>query len=158
MHRAHRASCHLLCPVFREARSRWHAEAVGTCDGEARLRRRPAFYSVRHRRLLGLKQAREQSRRAIESAKRNETLEAAAGSAVNEALREAEFGNFKEARGVAASAIQLSQGGRYVRGAAGLSLAIAEDVAEAQKIADALAKEFPGTPSSMSTGCPRFAP
>ena len=55
-----------------------------------------------------------------------------------EALREAEFGNFKEARGVAASAIQLSQGGRYVRGAAALSLAITGDVAQAQKIADAL--------------------
>jgi len=90
-----------------------------------------------------LKQAREESRRAIESAKHNETLEAAAGSAVNEALREAEFGNFKEARGVAASAIQLSQGGRYVRGAAALSLAIAGNVAQAQEIADALAKEFP---------------
>jgi len=90
-----------------------------------------------------LKQAREDSRRSVESAKHNGTLEVAATWAVDEALREAEFGNIPEARSAAASAIQLSQGGRYVRGVAALALARAGDTPQAQKIADALAKEFP---------------
>jgi tetratricopeptide (TPR) repeat protein len=90
-----------------------------------------------------LKGARENSRRAVESAKHNGTPEVAATWAVNEALREAEFGNFLEARNAAASAIQLSQGGRYVLGIAALALARAGDTAQAQKIADALAKNFP---------------
>ncbi len=90
-----------------------------------------------------LKQAREDSRRAVESAKHNSTPEVAATWAANEALREAEFGNFPEARRAAASAIQLSQGGRYVLGVAALALVRAGDAPQAQKIADALAKEFP---------------
>jgi eukaryotic-like serine/threonine-protein kinase len=90
-----------------------------------------------------LKQARQNSLRAVESAKRNGMLELAATWTANGALREAEFGNFPEARSAAVTAIQLSQGGRYVRGVAALALAIAGDTPQAQKIADALAKEFP---------------
>ena len=90
-----------------------------------------------------LKQARENSRRAVESAKHNGTLEVAADWAANEALREAAFGDFPEGRSAAASAIQLSQGGRYVRSVAALALAMAGDTPQAQKIADAVAKEFP---------------
>jgi serine/threonine protein kinase/tetratricopeptide (TPR) repeat protein len=89
-----------------------------------------------------LKQAREYSRRAAESAQHSGTTEVAAAWVVNEALREAEFGNLAEARRGAAAAIQLSPGGRYTRGAAALALARAGDNAQAQSIADKLAKAF----------------
>jgi serine/threonine protein kinase/tetratricopeptide (TPR) repeat protein len=90
-----------------------------------------------------LKQAREYSRRAAESAQHSGTTEVAAAWMVNEALREAEFGNLAEARRGAAAAIQLSPGGRYTRGAAALALARAGDNAQAQSIVDKLAKAFP---------------
>jgi serine/threonine protein kinase len=90
-----------------------------------------------------LKQAREYSQRAAESARHNGTMEVAAGWVVNEGLREAEFGNFSEARRAAASAVQLSPGSRYIRSVAALVQARAGDASEAQKTADALAKEFP---------------
>ena len=90
-----------------------------------------------------LKQARDYSLRAAESARHNGTVEVAATWIVDEALQEAEFGNFAEARHAAASAIQLSPGGRYTRGVAALALARAGDNSQAQSIADKLAKEFP---------------
>jgi serine/threonine protein kinase/tetratricopeptide (TPR) repeat protein len=90
-----------------------------------------------------LKQAREYSRRAAESARDNGTMEVAAGWVVNEALREAEFGNLAEARRGAAAAIQVSPGGRYTRGAAALALARAGDNAQAQSIVDKLVTAFP---------------
>ena len=90
-----------------------------------------------------LKQAREYSRRAAESAQRSGTMEVAAGWMVNEALREAEFGNPSEARQAAASAIQLSPHSRYIRAIASLALARAGDNSQSQKIADDLTREFP---------------
>jgi tetratricopeptide (TPR) repeat protein len=90
-----------------------------------------------------LKQAREYSQRAVESAQRNGTREVAAGWAVNQAFREAEFGNFSIARQEAASALQLAHGGRYVRALAALTLVRAGDTSQAQKIADDLAKTCP---------------
>jgi serine/threonine protein kinase/tetratricopeptide (TPR) repeat protein len=90
-----------------------------------------------------LKRAREYSQRAVESAQHNGTMEVAAGWVANEGLREAEFGNFSEARRAAASAVQLSPGSRYIHGVAALVQARAGDASEAQKTADALAKEFP---------------
>jgi eukaryotic-like serine/threonine-protein kinase len=90
-----------------------------------------------------LKQAREFSQRAMESEDRYRAKEGAAGWAVNEALREAEFGNSAESRGAAASAQQLAPRGFYVRAIAALALARVGDAAQAQKIADDLAKNFP---------------
>jgi serine/threonine protein kinase len=90
-----------------------------------------------------LKQAREYSRRASESAQRSGTMEVAAGWIVNEALREAEFGNPSEARQAAASAIQLSPHSRYIRAIASLALARAGDNSQSQKIADDLTRDFP---------------
>jgi serine/threonine protein kinase/tetratricopeptide (TPR) repeat protein len=90
-----------------------------------------------------LKQAREYSRRAAESALHNGTKEVAAAWVVNEALREAEFGNSAEARQRATAAIQLSPSGSYIRAVAALVLARAVDDSQAQGIADKLAKEFP---------------
>jgi serine/threonine protein kinase/tetratricopeptide (TPR) repeat protein len=90
-----------------------------------------------------LKQAREFSQRAMESEDRYGAKEGAAGWAVNEALREAEFGNSAESRGAAASAHQLAPRGFYVRAIAALALARVGDAAQAQRIADDLAKNFP---------------
>jgi serine/threonine protein kinase/tetratricopeptide (TPR) repeat protein len=90
-----------------------------------------------------LKQARGFSQRAVESEDRYGAKEGAAGWAVNEALREAEFGNSAESRGAAASAQQLAPRSFYVRAIAALALARVGDAAQAQKIADDLAKNFP---------------
>ena len=91
-----------------------------------------------------LRQAREYSRRAAESAQRNGTMEIAALRVVTGALREAEFGDFPEASRAAALAIQLSPKGRYTRGVVALVLARAGDTAQAQKIVTQLANlEFP---------------
>jgi serine/threonine protein kinase/tetratricopeptide (TPR) repeat protein len=90
-----------------------------------------------------LRQARGYSRLAIESARHNGTMEIAAQWAADEALREAEFGNFAEARRSATAAMQMSPNGRYIRAVAALALARAGDVTQAQSVADKLAKEFP---------------
>jgi eukaryotic-like serine/threonine-protein kinase len=90
-----------------------------------------------------LKQAREYSRRAVESARQNGTLEVAAGWAGNAALREAEFGNPAQAHSAAASTMRLAPAGRYTRCVASLALARAADVSQSQSIADKLAAEFP---------------
>jgi tetratricopeptide (TPR) repeat protein/predicted Ser/Thr protein kinase len=90
-----------------------------------------------------LSQAREYSRRAIESSRHNGTMEVAAEWAANEAVREAEFGNFVEARRSATVALQTSPSARYIRAVAVLALARAGDVTQAQSVADKLAKEFP---------------
>jgi eukaryotic-like serine/threonine-protein kinase len=90
-----------------------------------------------------LKQAREYSQRAVQSAQRNATREVAAGWAVSEALREAEAGNSSLARQAATSAIQLAPHGRYVQAVAALALVRAGDTTQAQKIADDLARNYP---------------
>jgi eukaryotic-like serine/threonine-protein kinase len=90
-----------------------------------------------------LKRAREYSRRAAESAQRNGTLEVAAQWVVTGGLREAEFGNFREARRAGTLAFQLSPKSRYTRSVVALVLARAGDKAQAQRIATQLATEFP---------------
>jgi tetratricopeptide (TPR) repeat protein len=90
-----------------------------------------------------LKKAREYSQRAVESARRNGTGETAAGWAVYEAFREAEVGNSALARQAAGKALQLAPRGRYVHAIAALALIRAGDIAQAQKIADELAKTYP---------------
>ena len=90
-----------------------------------------------------LKQARDYSQHATEVAKRAGTTEVAAGWIINSAFREAEFGNFSEARHAAASAIQFVPRSRYVPAQAALVLARSGDVAQAQRLADQLATDFP---------------
>jgi tetratricopeptide (TPR) repeat protein len=90
-----------------------------------------------------LKQARDYTRRAAESAEHNGNKEVASVYILDNALREAEFGNFAESHRAAVSAIQLAPNGRYVRAVAAFVLARAGDTAQAQKLADTLEKEFP---------------
>jgi len=90
-----------------------------------------------------LKKGREYSRRAVDSAIRNGTMEVVAVRVVTGALWEAIFGNSAEAKKGAASAIHIAPRGRYIRGVVALALAVAGDNAQAQRLAAELAKEYP---------------
>ena len=89
-----------------------------------------------------LAKAREFSRRAVELARQNEQNGTAAGWQTNQALREAEFGHFDQSRKDAAAASALASD-RFTQVLGALALARAGDSAQAQKIADNVAKEFP---------------
>lgn len=84
--------------------------------------------------------ARELSQRAVESSKRAGAAEMAGAWRANEALREAEVGNFARARQRAAEALALSDG-QSVRILVALALARAGDTAQAQKLAAQLDQE-----------------
>jgi serine/threonine protein kinase/tetratricopeptide (TPR) repeat protein len=82
------------------------------------------------------------SRRAIDSAKHNDQKESAALWQLEAALREAELGNSAEARQQAKAALALaSNHDSQILGA--LALARAGDSAQAAKMADDLAKQYP---------------
>jgi tetratricopeptide (TPR) repeat protein len=86
--------------------------------------------------------ARELSRRAIDSAKRNDQKESAALWQLVAALREAELGNSSEARQQVKTALALaSNHDSQILGA--LAFARAGDSAQAAKMADDLAKRYP---------------
>jgi len=89
-----------------------------------------------------LAKARAQFRRAVASAEEAKERERAASHEAETALHEALFGNQLQARHLAASALQRS-GGRDVRYAAALALAIAADSAKTQALADDLVRSFP---------------
>jgi tetratricopeptide (TPR) repeat protein len=112
----------------------------GTTTGEDEMLSALSDTEAYHGRL---KRAGENSRRAAELAARAGTSEVAAAWIVNSAFREAEFGNFAEARRTASSALQLAPHSRYVPAMAALVLARSGDTGPAQKIADGLAKDFP---------------
>ncbi len=89
-----------------------------------------------------LKKARELSQRAVESARRAGEAETSAKRELNEALREAEFGNSVEARRHAAAARALAST-RSVHVLTALALARAGDSDRAQKMADELQQQNP---------------
>ncbi len=89
-----------------------------------------------------LTKAREFSQRAAESAQRAGAKESAALWQVIAAVHEVELGNTAPARQKAVAAVALAPG-RDVRNLAALALARAGDVAQAQKIADSLNRDFP---------------
>lgn len=89
-----------------------------------------------------LKSARELSNHAVESARRNDRKETAAEWQLNEALREAEFGNLALAAGQTTSALSMASN-RGVQILAALALARAEDSPRAERIANELQKRFP---------------
>jgi eukaryotic-like serine/threonine-protein kinase len=90
-----------------------------------------------------LGKARELSRQAIESARRNDEKEPAALWQANAAVREALFGNTDVARQNAAAAAALASGSRDAEAQAALAYALAGDAAHAQPLADGLARRFP---------------
>jgi predicted Zn-dependent protease len=88
-----------------------------------------------------LKTSRDIRRRAIESAERSDEKEAAAMYAAYGALWEAMFGNTRESRHLAESALGLSTA-RDVQYRAALALASAGDTARAKTLGDDLDKRF----------------
>ena len=90
-----------------------------------------------------LGKARELSRQAVESARRNDEKEPAALWQANAAIREALFGNVEAARQNAAAAVALAPGSHDAEAQAALAYALAGDAAHAQSLADDLAKRFP---------------
>ena len=89
-----------------------------------------------------LKEARDLTRRAMDSAQHNDANEAAAAYQAAAALREVEAGNREQARADAEAALKLAQG-RNVQPMAALALARAGDMARAEKLAAELDKRFP---------------
>jgi tetratricopeptide (TPR) repeat protein len=89
-----------------------------------------------------LKTSRDLLRRAVESAERSDEKETAAMYEAYGALWEAMFGNAKEARQQAESALAVSTG-RDVQYLAALALAFAGDTVRAKTLADDLGKRFP---------------
>jgi len=89
-----------------------------------------------------LKNARELTRRAMDSAQHNDANEAAAAYQAAAALREVESGNREQARTDAEAAVKLAPN-RNVRALATLALARAGDTAAAEKLAAELDKTFP---------------
>ena len=89
-----------------------------------------------------LGKARDFSRRAVDSAVRNDSKETAALWQVNAALREAEFGNTGAAKQGVAAALALAPG-RDVRLFAALTLARVGESARAKEIVEELEKSYP---------------
>ena len=89
-----------------------------------------------------LKNARELTRRAMDSAEQNDATETAAAYQAAAALREVAMGNPEQARADADAALKLAPN-RDVRTAAALALARAGDTAGAAKLAGELDKSFP---------------
>ncbi len=89
-----------------------------------------------------LKNARELTRRAMESARHNDAKETAARYQALAALREAESGNREQSRADANLAVKLAPN-RDVRALAALALARGGDTAGAEKLAAELDNTFP---------------
>jgi tetratricopeptide (TPR) repeat protein len=89
-----------------------------------------------------LKNARELTGRAMDSAQHNNAKETAAGYQADAALREVEAGNREQARAEAHAAVKLAPS-RDVRAIAALALARAGHTAGAEKLAAELDKTFP---------------
>jgi serine/threonine protein kinase/tetratricopeptide (TPR) repeat protein len=89
-----------------------------------------------------LKNARELTLRAMDSAERNDAKETAAGYQAEAALREGESGDREQARADANSAMRLAPN-RDVRAMAALALARVGDVATAERLVNELDKTFP---------------
>jgi tetratricopeptide (TPR) repeat protein len=89
-----------------------------------------------------LKNARELTRRAMDSAVKNDAKETAAAYQTAAALREVESGNRKQARAEATAALKLAPNGK-VQILAALALARAGDTLRAEKLAAELDKTYP---------------
>jgi eukaryotic-like serine/threonine-protein kinase len=89
-----------------------------------------------------LTQARDYSRRAVDAAERSDAKESAAMWQIDEALREAEFGNTALARQDVAAALKIAPG-RDVKLLAALTLARSEETGQAKALADELEKNYP---------------
>jgi eukaryotic-like serine/threonine-protein kinase len=119
-----------------EDQARWAADKPGVADGLLSYQSDTEAFSGH------LRKARDFSERAIQSARSNDLKEAAAGWQMNDALREAEFGNAARAQEQSASALSLAST-RDVQILAALAFARAGDSTRAQRLADEVQKQFP---------------
>ena len=103
------------------------------------------------------RKAREFGRRAQESALRSDTKEAAAGGWVNDALREAVFGNATQARRDATEALKLAPTSQSIDIGAALALAVAGDTATAESLSKDLGKLYPLDTMVQSIWLPAIA-
>jgi tetratricopeptide (TPR) repeat protein/predicted Ser/Thr protein kinase len=113
--------------------------AVGKAGTEQELLASEADTQAWHGRM---KNARELTRRAMDSAEHNDAKEAAAAYQAAAALREVEAGNPEQARVDAVAAVKLGPN-RILQANAALALARAGDTAAAEKLADKLDNSFP---------------
>jgi DNA-binding winged helix-turn-helix (wHTH) protein/tetratricopeptide (TPR) repeat protein len=119
-----------------ERQVNWASGKSGVEDGFlAKQSKTEAFYGR-------LGSAREFTRRAIESARRNDKKEVAAESQLYEADWEALFGNSSRAQEQSASALTMASN-RSVKFYAGLALAWAGYSTRAESLADEMQKRFP---------------
>jgi len=89
------------------------------------------------------RRAREFSRKALESALRADRKETAANGQVNDALREAVFGNMAQARESAAEALKLAPTSQSIQIGAALAFALTGDTGRAESLRRDLGKRFP---------------
>jgi serine/threonine protein kinase/tetratricopeptide (TPR) repeat protein len=89
-----------------------------------------------------IRQSREEMYRAVEAARHDNSLEAAALWLAAGAFREAILGDSTEARKLAAQALAMSPG-REVRSAAAIAFAQSGDIAQAQELASKLNADSP---------------
>ena len=115
------------------------SQAMGKPGAEDRLLAVQSDTEAWHGRLNA---ARALTRRAMESAERNDAKEISASYQAEAALREAEAGNREQARADASAAVKLAAN-RGVLGIAALALARAGDTATAEKLATELDKTYP---------------
>jgi eukaryotic-like serine/threonine-protein kinase len=90
-----------------------------------------------------LRKARELTRRAVDASLRADGKEDAAMYWYDAALREAWFGNAKEAREAAGEALKLGPANRGVKLLTALALAMAGDTARAESLEEDLGNHFP---------------
>ncbi len=88
-------------------------------------------------------QARDLNRRAVDSAIKSDNKENAAIWSANAAIGEAAFGNFAEARQSADAALKLAPASQGVGVESALAMAMAGDSAQAESLAQGLAKSYP---------------
>jgi tetratricopeptide (TPR) repeat protein len=89
-----------------------------------------------------LQQARELFRRALETAERGNFKDTASGILARQALIESAFGNAREARDGASPAVNVARSRSTLRRIT-VALALAGDLAGAQRVIDDLAKRYP---------------
>ena len=104
-----------------------------------------------------LKNARELTRRAMDSAQHNDAKETAAGYQAAAALREVESGNREQARADADAAVKLAPN-RDVQAMAALALARAGDTARRRSWQPNSTRHSRWTRWSRGIGCPRSGP
>ena len=134
LYRYHLAFLENDLPAMQEQAS-WASGKPGAEDGQLSDESDTEAYHGR------LRTARELTRQAVESAKRSGSTDTAALWQINEALREAEFGNTALARKAVADAMALSSK-PDIELLAALALARSGDTVQSSALAEKVAAEF----------------